>query len=146
MIEAFRSSKVVDPGAFTPPTEPLKRVSPVNTSVWFTTKLSIPSVCPGVCSASMLRPPTSSTFGPGLDRAIHVEQPLGLKRVREDLDAELLLVDVVLGHVVGVVMGEQQMRGLQVHLLDLRQQRLGRPTGVDDHRGATGLVGHEVGV
>jgi len=33
MIECLRSSKVVEPGARTPPTEPLKSVSPVKTSL-----------------------------------------------------------------------------------------------------------------
>ena len=47
MIECLRSAKFVEPGARTPPTEPLKSVSPVNTSPP-TTKLSIPSVWPGV--------------------------------------------------------------------------------------------------
>ena len=50
----------MDPGARTPPTEPLKSVSPVNTSSPLITKLSIPAVCPGVCSVSTCRPPTSS--------------------------------------------------------------------------------------
>ena len=59
MIELRRSSKLVDPGARTPPTEPLNRVSPVNTSDPFTTKLSIPSVCPGVWRLSMTRFPAS---------------------------------------------------------------------------------------
>ena len=59
MIECFRSAKLVEPGARTPPTEPLKSVSPVNTSVPFTTKLSIPAVCPGVRMDSIVRPPTS---------------------------------------------------------------------------------------
>ena len=59
MIDARRSAKLVEPGARTPPTEPLKSVSPVNTSPPFTTKLSIPAVWPGVSSVSIRRPPTS---------------------------------------------------------------------------------------
>ena len=61
MIDAFSSANVVDPGAFTPPTERLKSVSPVKISVSFTRKLSMPAVCPGVWSPSIRRPPTSST-------------------------------------------------------------------------------------
>ena len=64
MIECRRSPKLVEPGARTPPTEPLKSVSPVNTSPPFTTKLSIPAVWPGVSSDSIARPPTS-TVSPG---------------------------------------------------------------------------------
>ncbi len=59
MIECLRSSKLVEPGARTPPTEPLNSVSPVKTSVPFTTKLSIPAVWPGVRIDSIPRPPTS---------------------------------------------------------------------------------------
>ena len=39
-------------GVRAPPTEPLKSVSPVNTSVPFTTKLSIPAVWPGCTPVS----------------------------------------------------------------------------------------------
>ena len=46
MIECLRSAKLVEPGARTPPTEPLKSVSPVKTSPP-TTKVSIPAVWPG---------------------------------------------------------------------------------------------------
>ena len=44
MIDRRRSSKPVDPGALTPPTDPLKSVSPVKTSLPFTTSESIPAV------------------------------------------------------------------------------------------------------
>ena len=44
MIDALRSSKLVDPGAFTPPTEPLKSVSPVKISASLTLNESIPAV------------------------------------------------------------------------------------------------------
>ena len=56
----------------------------------------------------MLRPPTS-IGSPGSIVRSTSDQLLRLERVGEDLDAEALLADVVLGHVVGVVMGEQQV-------------------------------------
>ena len=146
MIDDFRSSKVVEPGARTPPTEPLNSVSPVNTSVPLTTKLSIPSVWPGVCSAPIFRPPASSTMSPGSIVRSTSSSRCGLQRVGQDLDAEALLVDVVLGHVVGVVVGQQQVRDRQVVLVDAAEQRLRRPARVDDHAVPAGLVGHEVGV
>ena len=49
------------PGARTPPTEPLKSVSPVNSACsapWLTSSETIPAVWPGVCSGSIRRPPT----------------------------------------------------------------------------------------
>ena len=101
---------MVDPGAFTPPTDPLKSVSPVKTSVSLTTKLSIPSVWPGRVEGVDAQPAGLEHLHARLDRPVHVQQPLGLQRVGQDLHAELLLVDVVLGHVVGVVVGQQQVR------------------------------------
>ncbi len=65
MIECLMSSKEVLPGARTPPTEPLKSVSPVNSSLSSTRRLSIPAVWPGVCSALIFSPPISIS-SPGL--------------------------------------------------------------------------------
>ena len=85
MIEFLRSAKLVEPGARTPPTEPLKSVSPVNTSSPLTTKLSIPAVCPGVCSVSMCRPPTSSVSPGSIVRSTR-RSSSRLERVGEHLD------------------------------------------------------------
>ena len=60
MIECLRSSNVVDPGARTPPTDPLKSVSPVKTSESLIRNESIPAVWPGVAMAWIVRPPTVS--------------------------------------------------------------------------------------
>ena len=48
MIECLMSAKEVEPGARTPPTEPLNSVSPVNSSWPSTSRASIPAVWPGV--------------------------------------------------------------------------------------------------
>ena len=61
MIELRRSSKLVAVAPRTPPTEPAKSVSPVKHSAPLTTNASMPSVWPGVCIASMRRPPVSTT-------------------------------------------------------------------------------------
>ena len=61
MIECLMSSNVVLPGARTPPTEPLNSVSPVNSSLPSTSRLSMPAVWPGVCSTLTLRPPIVSS-------------------------------------------------------------------------------------
>ena len=61
MIELRMSSKLVAVAPRTPPTEPAKSVSPVKHSLPLITNASMPSVCPGVCSASMRRPPLSTT-------------------------------------------------------------------------------------
>ena len=121
------------PGARTPPTEPLKSVSPVKTSVPLTTKLSIPSVWPGVCSDSIVRPPTSSA-SPGSIVAVHVHQPLGLERVGEDLDAEALLEAPWFSATWScVVVGQQQVRRPCRPVLSIdSQQRLRRAARVDD--------------
>ena len=114
----------MEPGARTPPTEPLKSVSPVNTSPP-TTKLSIPSVWPG--RVERLDAQAAGLDGlPGLDRAVHVQQPGGLERVGHDLHAVALLPDVVLGHVVRVVVGEQQQARRPARAG--RRPRAGAPT------------------
>src|SRR3954451_7768178 len=64
----------------------------------------------------------------------------------EDLDPQPLLVDAVLGHVVAVMVGEQQVRHGQFEPLDRLEQRTRRPARVDEHAVAALLVGHEVGV
>ena len=61
MIELLRSEYVVLPGARTPPTDPLNRVSPVKTSVPSNSSDSIPAVWPGVWSGSIRSAPVSIT-------------------------------------------------------------------------------------
>ena len=61
MIECLRSANEVEPGARTPPTDPLNRVSPVKRSFSPTISESIPSVWPGVWIGSMRSPPASTT-------------------------------------------------------------------------------------
>ena len=125
------------PGAFTPPTEPLNSVSPVNTSVPLTTKLSIPSVWPGVCSAPIFRPPTSSTFTPGLDRAVHVQQlarpPAGGPGSPRRTSPCRRGSRPRGRRGGGSAAGASAVRSV---LLDRLQQRPGRAAGVDDHRRA----------
>ena len=82
----------------------------------------------------------------GLDRAVDVDQALGLERVGQDLHPEPLLVDMVLGHVVAVVVGQEKVRRPHVVALDLSQKLLGGPARVDDQRVAARTVGDEVGV
>ena len=93
----------------------------------------------------MRRPPASIGLA-GLDRAVHVQQPGGLERVRHDLHPVALLPDVVLGHVVGVVVGQQQQPHVEPVPVGGLEQRLGRAARVDHHAGAALLVAHEVGV
>ena len=63
----------------------------------------------------------------GLDRPVHVEQPRRLERVGQDLDPVALLPDVVLGHVVGVVVGEQEQLHVEPEPLRRLEQRLRGP-------------------
>ncbi len=145
MIECRRSSKLVEPGARTPPTEPLKSVSPVKTSVPFTMKLSIPRRVTGRQDGLDPEPADLERL-PRLDRPVHVGELLRLDRVGEDLDAVALLPDGVLRHVVSVVVREQQQLHFETVTLGRFEQRPGRPARVDHHRLPVLLVPDEVSV
>ena len=131
-------------GARTPPTEPLKSVSPVKTSP-SATKAIMPFVWPGVWSVWTCEPA-------GVDRRARLDRPrdaldeVGLARVDEDLDRGVRLDDLrQLDDVVVVVVGEQDVRGDDAVALGRLEQRLDRTAGVDEE-GVALSVAHEVRV
>ena len=108
MIECFRSSKLVEPGARTPPTEPLKSVSPVNTSVAVHDEVEHPGGVARACAATRsqaahLAPsrPARSCGPPSISCAASI----GWARI--STPCRSFQTDV-LGHVVAVVVGEEQ--------------------------------------
>ena len=134
------------PGARTPPTEPLNRVSPVNTSVPSMSSESIPAVWPGVWIGSISRAPEWIGY-PRLHRAGRRGDLTALERVNQHGHAGVLLEDrVELRDVVVVMMGEQHVGERELAASQDVEQRLHRPAGVDQHRIAAELVSHEIRV
>ena len=134
------------PGARTPPTEPLNSVSPVNTSVPLTSSDSIPAVWPGVCSGSISSAPLV-IVSPG---SIVPVAPATWSRssawISTGVPGWRRQHLVELGHVVVVVVGEQDVRQLERPAREELEQRRDRAAGVDHHRVAARLVGDQVGV
>ena len=95
-----------------------------------TSRLSIPAVWPGVCSALTVRPPIS-TSSPGFRSPVvpgtRSSGWASTGRVRPALErlAEL-------GDVVAVMVGEQDVGDVEAVLVRLGEQRLQRPARVDE--------------
>ncbi len=107
---------------------------------------TIPAVCPGVCSGIDPQP-TDTQFlarnqvtGGGRNQA-------ALQRVDQDLHVGMLGDHVLeLGHVVVMVVGQQDVRELVVAPLDQLEQWRDWATGVDQHRCRAMLIYHQIGV
>ena len=131
MIECLRSSKLVEPGRAHAAHRALEeRVAGEDVLVVHEERRAS-RPCARACAARRSAGrPTSSTSPGSIVRSTSM-QALRLERVGQDLDAEPLLVDVVLRHVVVVVVGEQQVVDVSAVALERLEQRLGRPARVD---------------
>ena len=103
-------------------------------------------MCPGVCSRLDRAGRRPRTVSPGSIVRSTSSSRAASSGWASDLDPVALLPDVVLGHVIDVVVGEQELRDVEpVPLLGL-EQRPRWPAGVDHDAVPPSLVPHEVGV
>ena len=82
---------------------------------------------------------------PGRRQRVDLETS-GLDRPGHDLEREALDELVVAGDMVGMSMGDQEMRRRDALALDRGEQRLERRAGVDEDGRPSGLVGEQEGI